>query len=91
MPEGVRKRGRQKKWLDDIKGWTGLNIQQVLHMAQAGMDNGPEGLFPLLSGWSTRLSCARRLLGLGFVHILRRQILRHFGFPPPSSSIIITC
>jgi hypothetical protein len=28
MPEGVRKRGRQKKWLDDIKGWTGLNIKK---------------------------------------------------------------
>ena len=32
MPEWVRKRGRQKKWLDDIKGWTGLNIQQAVYM-----------------------------------------------------------
>jgi hypothetical protein len=34
MPEGARKRGRQKRWLDDVKGWTALNIQQAVHMAQ---------------------------------------------------------
>ena len=33
--EGKRKRGRQRRrWLDDIKDWTGMDIQQAAHMAQ---------------------------------------------------------
>jgi hypothetical protein len=34
IAEGVRKRARhERRWLDDIKDWTGLNMQQAVHMA----------------------------------------------------------
>ena len=30
--DGMRKKGRQgRRWLNDIKEWTGLNIQQAVH------------------------------------------------------------
>ena len=33
--EGRRKRGRPKRiWMDDIKDWTGRNVEELLHLAE---------------------------------------------------------
>ena len=33
--EGTRKRGRPKRiWMDDIKDWTGRNVEELLRLAE---------------------------------------------------------